>query len=319
MKLPKFFIILLILIITSLIICCSENSTNSPAEELNNISNPEGGYINKLTTNSEGDFFAGTPYGLFISTDRGSSWNSLTSMINTILDVKDILITSDNQIFIISDSFIILRSTDKGVTWTDATTSSRTNYSIKEDLSGNLFACGGDLFKSTDDGSSWEIFRIGAVYNICFPNDTLIIIGVQGIIGGEVSYSSDNGSTWFLTGSNINVSEFYVHNSLVFAGGLIGFEGGGGVYKSTDYGIDWESCGFDYISVLSFTTNNQDNLFIGTSAGIYYTENEGTTWQKVLPDSFVTTLMNDSKGFLYAGTNKGTFMRSTDNGMTWHN
>lgn len=319
MKPQKFFKILLLLVTASLIISCSENTTNPPVEELNDITNPEGGYINKLTINSEGDFFAGTPYGLFISSDRGSTWNSLTSMINTILDVKDVLITSDNHIFIICNSFEIFRSTDKGVTWTYATTSSRTDYSVKEDLSGNLYACGGDLFRSTDDGSTWEIFRNGTVYNICFPNDSLIIIGIPGIIGGEVSYSSDNGNTWLATGSYINVSEFFLYSSLVFAGGFLGFEGGGGVYKSTDYGIHWESCGFDYRSVLSFTTNKQDNLFVGTSDGIYYTENEGTTWQKVLPDSIVTTLMKDNQDFLYAGTDKGTFLRSTDNGITWGN
>ncbi len=317
MKRNEFFISI-ILLIFCMITSCSEKSTNPPEKELNDITNPPGGYVNEIAINSRGDFFASTWNGIFRSTDYGSSWDTVRGGMN----VTELKITADDVIFIsfyIFNAPEILRSSDNGITWTQLTSPVLFISSIEEDRNGNIYVCGTGLYKSTDKGNTWEEIYQWSVYDAFIPNDSTILIGIPGTFSGQILYSSDNGSSWDSTGHNVNVSAFYRYGSFIFTGGFFGDEGGGGVHKSTNGGINWEALGLYQTSITSFITNKLNQLFIGTDKGIYFTEDAGVTWQNVLADSVVTTLTRDSKNYLYAGTNKGTFLRSTDNGMTWHN
>jgi photosystem II stability/assembly factor-like uncharacterized protein len=310
--------ILLLFITVLMLIYCTEDFTSPPQKKLNDITNPPGGQIIKLGINSKGDFFSATETGLYISTDEGSNWDT----IYTRYGIYDLLITLNDILFFTYssfDSFNLLRSYDNGRTW-DYFQPPHLNGGLYETKDGNIFSYGQDgLYRSSDLGETWDELYTGLLYCVCAPNDTLIIIAVPGTFNGQIVYSTDNGSSWNSTHYAVTVLEFYNYDSFVFAGGSFGDEGGGGVHKSSDEGITWESCGLDQTSVSSFVTNKQNELFIGTSEGIYFTDDDGSTWQIVLSDSAVTTLMKDGKSFLYAGTMYGTFLRSTDNGMSWHN
>ncbi len=65
--------------------------------------------------------------------------------------------------------------------------------------------------------------------------------------------------------------------------------------------------------------NDPTVFIIGAGGGIYSSLDSGKTWQYAIADTVAITFMKDKKGFLYAGTIWGTFLRSTDNGITWHN
>jgi len=313
------FSISIILLICCIIFSCSEKSTNPPIEEFNDITSPPCQWINELEINSRGDFFAATSNGFFISTDRGSRWDTLR--LGTAVSI--LKLTANDVIFISYYSLnasVLLRSTDNGSSWTSLPHPLFFLISIETDISGNIYISGvGGLFKSTDLGDSWEEIYHGVVYDVCIPDDNTFIIGIPGTFVGEILYSTDNGISWDSTGHNVNVPAFYVFNAIIFAGGIFGDEGGGGVHKSSNGGINWEAIGLNKTSITSFITNKLNQLFIGTDEGIYFTDDNGTSWQNVLADSVVTTLMKDLRDFLYAGTNKGTFLRSIDNGITWHN
>jgi len=313
------FSISIILLICCIITSCSERITNPPVEELNDITNPPGGYIDELAINLQGDFFVSTSNGLFRSMDNGSSWDTVRGGMS----FTELKITTNDDIFIslyfLNDTEIF-RSTDNGNSWISLISPVLYVYSIEEDQNGDIYVCGvGGLFKSTDKGNSWEEIYPGSVFNVCTVNDNSIIIGIPGDFVGQLLYSPDNGNSWDSTGHNLNLSALYKYGSFVFAGGFFGDEGGGGVHKTTNGGINWESCGLDFRSVTSFVTNELNQLFVGTDEGIYFTDDNGISWQNALTDSVITTLMRDSKDYLYAGTNEGTFLRSTDNGMNWHN
>jgi photosystem II stability/assembly factor-like uncharacterized protein len=316
-------IIPIILLICCLITSCSERSTNPPVvEELNDIASPPCRWINVLEINSKGDFFAATSDGLFHSTDNGSSWSLITFPFFGFNDINELKIASNDYIYLpyysINASYLF-HSTDNGNTWTLYEAAGWIS-SIEEDQYGNIYFCESGLYKSSDEGGSWQRIYQGGVDDVCIPNDTMLLIGVRGgYFTGHLEYSTDMGSNWHNTSYNVTVLEFYNYNSIIFVGGMWGDEGGGGIHKSTDGGISWQLCGFGLNSVTSFVTSNQNKLFIGTDVGIYFTADNAVTWQNVLSDSFVTTLMRDSKDFLYAGTNHGSFLRSTDNGMTWQN
>jgi photosystem II stability/assembly factor-like uncharacterized protein len=290
---------------------CDEESINIPIE-LNDITNPPGSYINKLAINSQGDFFAVTPAGLFTSTDRGTSWDTLVNLTD------DILITADDYIIIqryMPNGTALYRSSNNGNSWTEILIDEFYIASITDDKNGNIYVCGSILRKSSDKGNTWEIIFQDNVFSACITNSNNIVIGIQGDFVSQILVSSDNGISWDSTGYSINFPTFIESTAVLYAGE----KAGDGVYKSFDEGFTWEFCGLTQGAVLSFVLNRLNKLIAGTSKGIYLTEDEGRTWQNVLADTEVTTLMKDKLGYLYAGTTRGAFLRSTDNGKTWHN
>jgi hypothetical protein len=176
----SFYFLFLLLILNS----CTEDSI-TPKDEVNNITNPPGYLINKLLISTQGDIFAGTTEGIFKSTDGGTTWISITQPNLTIKDVIDILITSDDYIFIIgysNNKYDLYRSPDYGNFWVTV----GAGYSVKEDRFGNIFLCGSGLKKSVDNGDTWEELYNGGVFNVCFPEDNLIIIGIPGTFHGQI-------------------------------------------------------------------------------------------------------------------------------------
>jgi photosystem II stability/assembly factor-like uncharacterized protein len=109
-------------------------------------------------------------------------------------------------------------------------------------------------------------------------------------------------------------------DSLLFAGGVSGELGGGGIHKSIDGGKSWSLSGLNDANTTQFILNTKKQLIIGTGYGMFYTSDFGESWQQISGIGPVAiSFAKDNYGFLYTGTTSGTFLRSTDNGMTWHN
>ena len=117
-----------------------------------------------------------------------------------------------------------------------------------------------------------------------------------------------------------HVAHFFKMDSILFAGGVSGELGGGGIHKSIDGGKNWNPSGLSSASTTQFILNSKNQLIIGTGYGVFYTSNLGETWQPIIGiGSVPISFMKDKYGFLYTGTTNGSFLRSTDNGMSWHN
>ncbi|MBK9099009.1 MAG: hypothetical protein IPM14_12980 [bacterium] len=323
MKSHKLSFILLSLITVLILTFCTEDSTNPPEEELNDITNPPGGYINEIGINSQGDFFAATHEGLFISTDRGSTWHSQTLLIDSITSVTEIKITSDDYVFISyikSGNSHILRSSDNGNTWISLSSTMTLIHQFEEDLYGNIYVAGDGLHKSSDKGNTWEVlYTDNHIFDVFFPDTSSIIIGISFDFPGQILYSSDRGITWDSTGYQIHVASFYSHNSMLFAGGVSSsIYGGGGIHKSVDGGKSWSLSGLGTASTTQYITNRINKLFIGTGYGIFSTSDDGESWTHTV-DTVAISYMKDRLGYLYAGTIWGNFIRSTDDGNSWHN
>ena len=331
----KLFSIILLFFIVTVINSCKDSPTNTSKEgnedtthanELKNISSPPCHWINSLAINSKGDFFAGTDKGLFISSDCGKNWMVLLDSAGKYFDVDEIKITDNGFIFILyitEQSSNILRSTDNGNSWEISLISPHEDLrypfsKIETDLNGNIYVCRWTgIYKSSDKGNSWELFNKTYVRDIFFPNKDTILVGINGPFRGEIMISTDNGKSWDSTNCPINVNYFIKYNSLIFTGGTAADEGGGGIYKSDNSGKSWKLCGLLQNSIYCFVINNGNKLFAGTYTGIYFTQDEGKTWQVSLRDSVITSLMTDNKNYLYASTSRSTFLRSTDDGITW--
>ena len=97
----------------------------------------------------------------------------------------------------------------------------------------------------------------------------------------------------------------------------------GGVFKSTDKGLNWKSVGdFDFndgaVESLAIDPKNSDIVYVGTSESLYKTTDGGTNWKVILTKVKIyafTINTKDPKIILAAG-NHG-LKKSTDGGKTW--
>jgi hypothetical protein len=114
-------------------------------------------------------------------------------------------------------------------------------------------------------------------------------------------------------------------DSILFAGTEIGFQQPGYVFRSTDFGISWDTLtGLPFTGGWSFAFS--DSILVAGSfgSGIYFSSDLGNTW--IVPDSGITQNENvhtvlKHKSYVFAGTadlmNMNGVFRSSDNGRSW--
>jgi len=76
-------------------------------------------------------------------------------------------------------------------------------------------------------------------------------------------------------------------------------------------------------SIYDIILNSKDEIFIGSSHGVYYSSDNGNNWKQTI-NGFedlefmrIFTIAGDSKGNLYSSTRYQGIYRSIDNGKTW--
>lgn len=195
---------------------------------------------------------------------------------------------------------------------------------------------GARIFRSTDDGLSWQEAGTGfpsgadtAIDDIAFdPLDPKVIYvttashhryaGPTSTFG--IYKSLDGGETWMP--SNTGLTSMDVHSiatspakrGLLFAGTH------NGVFRSTDGGNTWVPIGLqEHIHRLLVDPMESRSIFVGTNNGLYWSRDGGDTWQRLdyVPAKPVTGLAMDAGGkALYAAVNgvgvfKGVLRDST--------
>jgi len=190
------------------------------------------------------------------------------------------------------------------------------------------------LFKSVDEGATWDLARteVGGIRAVA-----TVVVYVTKAITGQPIRSDDGGQTWTLTDSPDDTcpNGFAAQGEKVFAAC------NGGVYRSDDRGVSWNSASGS--AETGALTSNVLGVFVDTSptavgadGDIYaYTPNlanayspnlrrssdGGNTWQLLVPQggglldapSCVVTEM----GALECVNNQFGLVRSTDHGETW--
>jgi len=178
----------------------------------------------------------------------------------------------------------------------------------------DFFVDSGGVFLSTNDGSNWNATGLqGPIVSTLAINGTNFFAGTP----YGIFHSTNNGTSW----SDLNT--FFSNNdvrALVFSGtNLFAGTYGGGVYRSTNNGLNWAVTGLTSTIVIAFVVRGT-NLFAGTFAdGVYLSTDDGTIWTEVnsgLTGNHVTSLTVSSTN-LFAGTNDGVFL-STNNGSNWN-
>ena len=162
-----------------------------------------------------------------------------------------------------------------------------------------------------------------------------------------VAYTSDGGVTWTaydpvsLPGAvNLGISMVYPTSATTaYIAGYKRSFGNGGVWKTTDAGVNWvkSSSNSMYSNANSFCNlvffYDDNNGFcqgdpINGEFEMYYTTDAGTTWTPISGANIDDPLAGEygythgiaftpTKSSVWFTTNKGRLFRSTDNGQTW--
>jgi hypothetical protein len=184
------------------------------------------------------------------------------------------------------------------------------------------------MFNGKSMGGTWVAstpFGTGVGTSITFgggssPN-VIVYMGVSGSGGGV--YKSTNVGSATMTFATTNFPQLHVLSvasapsslTTVFAGTSAE---GAGIYVTTDGGTTWSPAGNGLgntvVQTLAVDPTNANNVYAGTSSGVYVSKNGGGTWTfSGLGSSSVTSMavLNGTPSTIYAVTSSGLYVTTT--------
>lgn len=182
----------------------------------------------------------------------------------------------------------------------------------------------GGIYKSTNNGDSWELSSTGipcgkVIYDLVENNGILY----ASVSRGGIYSSSDQGVTWQPINKGVEVRTFYS----LYANGIDIYAGSSerGVYFSPDGGHSWQerSNSISDISISSFETF-QGKVYAGGRSGepsrsLFVTTDKGQSWNPVVVPGISSNgvqSMEVKGGFMFVADDNTVFV--TNNGVNWN-
>ncbi|KAA0259632.1 MAG: choice-of-anchor A family protein [Chlorobiota bacterium] len=151
-----------------------------------------------LKADNNGKLFAGTwGFGVYTSTDNGTTWSAANSGLGSHLIVTGLTIAPDNSVYAGTFSGGVFKTVDNGANWSSASPAYQYIWTMAATTDGKLFAgtYGDGLYRSDNNGASWTktFFPGSFVYELRIDNGNNIFATSY---SGGVFLSTDNGNTW---------------------------------------------------------------------------------------------------------------------------
>ncbi len=212
-------------------------------------------YIEPALTNSSSDFlfasidslgtgFATAIDGYFLkTTDNGFTWAENPNYPNDRL--TDIHTIDSENAFAIGWSASLFRTTDGGGTW-DSTSIGAANqerlHSIANPANNVYVVCGdfGTIVRSTDNALTWNASTVPTTNYLEAVAFSSPEIGIAVGQNGTIVRTTDQGVTWANINNQLTGTDYSFRELQAFPNGTYyATTDSGGLYKSTDEGLDW--------------------------------------------------------------------------------
>lgn len=241
----------------------------------------------KVAMDSYNGWYAGAyQTGLFRSTDRGQSWESIETGLpsNTVYSLST---TTVGGLFVGLNNATFL-STDFGSTWVEiAELRGGNTFDVVEAGNGVLIATSSKgNFRSTDWGARWSPDTTSRTTLLFARDNGTVLLSSD----GRLHRSTDRGMTFAVSDAGLFVQNISAIASMESGSMLVGCESGG-LYFSPDAGNTWEfvdtpaGWGYDVRAIEALHAEN-DDLFANVLAdGAILQHHRGAAEWTVLVDS----------------------------------
>jgi photosystem II stability/assembly factor-like uncharacterized protein len=287
------YLILITIFFTSNLLLSQWEAKNTPSGvfSINNIYSNDNYYL----------FSNGTLF--YESIDRGVNWDRIypigldsIGMMSSFYGYKDTFFICS---FGLKDKYLggLYKSTDRGKNWNNIFLNSKVIGSYSFSISNNNYYLlnGYGLLKSTDFGVNWDTintvdYKLSYMNHLESSGDTILLsdIGLNDftkplkVSNYGIYFSFDGGNTFELRVNGIGLDKTFnnvvkLYNDVCFIGT------DKGLFKSTDFGLNWEKTNLDkiYQEVIKIERDN-NYIYVGTKIGEIYKSNDfGETWDKV--------------------------------------
>ena len=232
--------------------------------------------VNEFDTLGAYLYAAGSAGGMFRTSDAGGTWETAT---NGMSSYNFFTVRNFGGILLAGGYKNAFRSVDSGATWVEC--SGLDSYDVLTFAAkDSVFFAGSDkVYRSTDLGVSWS--PAGPAMNNKIIQRLIVKDSIlfAGVLSYGVYRSGDLGDTWqeINTGlSSLWVLDLIEHRGMLFTGSL-----GGGVSVSTD-GFTWyaPNIGLTNLIVRSLAASGP-YILAGTENGIFRSSDYGVHWESV--------------------------------------
>jgi len=298
-------------LLTIILAGCKKTSSSPEWTTVNNgLAFPNGIYLPSTLAVQGTNVYAVTPGGVYLSTNKGSSWATI----------------------------------NKGF-YSDQYGSDSTNISTIA-VNGNRVYAGTNngtnvIYLLSNNGTSWTAIDNGFlpfydnVSSIVFVGSNVYAV----VFEGGVFETSNNGTSWAGVNNGLGDDSLSVFKLAVLGNNMFaGIYGGASVYLSTNNGANWTATANSglpakgYVNTMAVQGNNNiyvsicgTNTFGKGTIGLYLSNNNGSSWTAVnngFLNSYtnaipvITTLLVNGNN-IYAGTHYAGVFLSTNNGNSW--
>jgi photosystem II stability/assembly factor-like uncharacterized protein len=284
------------------------------------------------TAGSPASLFAATKAGLYHSDDLGGTWRLVSDGPKYLLRSDP---SSSTTLYAVDTG--VSKSTDGGRTWVESSHGLiATDVTALAASSTRLYAAvGGDVFASTDAGSTWRKSVVLSPFGLV----TALLIDPRAastVYAGTCSASAgmyrslDGGTTWLPFNSGMRIEGLCVRSlaaqpgveGAVFAGtmnqGLFRLAAGADIWHLS-------SPGPASAAALWIDPSRPNTVWAGGSGGLLRSDDGGVTWSNPLLNKDIRSIAGDPQhgSIFYVGTSDAVFglneavFKTMDAGATW--
>ena len=220
------------------------------------------------------------PMKIFKTIDGGASWSV---NFEPWAPITSIFFLDANHGWFSHVSGNLLYTSNGGESWTvryPATYWHMEDIVFSDTLNGitcGVGFAGGEIYKTTNGGTFWELVYTPSVsvYALSFINDS-----IGWCVGDSLYKTTDAGQNWTLLSSNVDGTILKMQFLNESVGWLSTF-GGNNLYSTSDGGNSWN---LKLTSINDFWFTDMDNGWYNTNGKIFYTTNNGISWEEQYSD-----------------------------------